>query len=514
MEKEKIKKIGNIIAIIFVILSLLSNVYATDLKTELTVVEQASELKYLENDQGNISKTIVEVNKDVGEVTIELKVANEGKEKEEKEIYDNTEIYILVSENLSNNKDKLAQYTNYIETLSNNIFKKNSNTKIGIIGIKGTIFDGKLDESGNMIWGENDEGDVDGTAENAEIIAKLTNSVDEIKNGLNEMNLSNNRYRINLQAAVKLANTSYSTKTNKVLISLYDGVPDIAIGVCTQVSHGGIFSEYSTLEEAVIGKHKKIVKYTKNEILKLKTSNISFIQLRPDNTSYDETWYDATTGEKSLEFDGSPYVQDLYGTMENPVYGKMYTLNDATLDKIVTQYIYEDLMEIIQADINNVKIVDYFPEDIIKNFEFSYVGNPSIGTVTDSINTENNTITWDIGSLKGDEVATVRYKLKIKNMKNENILNKTITTNEKVVLTYQDTDDKDYTVTLSSSPKIKLTEVVEVPVTPVEPGGKDDTTAPGKIPQAGIKYGIAIAILVIITVAGIALFRYNKLKDI
>ena len=46
-------------------------------------------------------------------------------------------------------------------------------------------------------------------------------------------------------------------------------------------------------------------------------------------------------------------------------------------------------------------------------------------------------------------------------MKNNNLLNKTIATNEKVVLTYKDKDSKDYTVELTSSPKIQLSEVKE-----------------------------------------------------
>lgn len=464
MEKEKrgrrkIKVIFIIALLISLIMTL--NVLAVTPKTELKIIQEASETKYLENDQGYISKTIVDSNSETGEVTIELKVANESKEEENEETYENTEIYILVSENLVNNEEKLLEYKEYIETLATNVFEKNSNTKIGIIGIKGTINDSTENEDGSVTWGENDEGDVNGTADNAEIVAELTNDKEKLINEFNKMNSSKERYRINLQAAVRLANSKYSDKTNKILISLYDGVPSIAIGVCSSVSSGGWFSEYSTEEEAVVAKHEKIVKYTKNEILKLKDNNVSFIQLRPDDTSYDEEWYSNDTGEKTLDFDGSPYVQELYGTLENPVYGKMYSLSNDSLEKIVIQYIYNDITEIIQADINTVKIVDYFPEDITENFEFSYVGTPSLGTVSEDINSETNTIEWDIGTLKGDEVATLKYKLKIKDMSNEELLNKTIATNEKVVLTYKDSDAKDYTVTLSSSPKIQLSEVKE-----------------------------------------------------
>lgn len=267
------------------------------------------------------------------------------------------------------------------------------------------------------------------------------------------------------------------------------GVPSIAIGICAQITYGGLFEIYQTAEEAVNAKKQDIVRNTKNEILKLKTNNVSFIQLRPDDTSYDETWYSAITGEKILDFDGSPYVQELYGTIESPVYGKMYTLNTETLEKIVTENIYKDINEIIQSDINTVKIVDYFPEDITENFEFSYVGNTSVGTTSETIDSEANTITWDIGTLKGNEVATLKYKLKIKDMKNMELLNQTIATNEKVVLTYKDTNNADYTVTLLSSPKIKLSEVKEKLTTTVSNDDKDDdnTIASGVLPQTRTK---------------------------
>lgn len=518
---KKLNKIGYIALIAVIILSLFSSAFAANEKNVLNVVEASSEIKYLENDQGYISKTIVDSNSNTGEVTIELKVSNTKKETETSKIYDNTEIYFLVSENLARDSEKLKEYEGYIETLANNIFSKNSNTKIGIIGMKGTISDGTEDENGNMIWGENDEVKVKGTEENAEIVTELTNSVQIIKNGLNSMNTEKLSYRNNLQAAIKLANNSYSNNTNKILISIYDGVPDIAIGVCKELEYGGMFSEYRTPEEAVIGQHEKIVRYTKDEILKLKASNISFIQLRPDNTSYDETWYSTTTGKKILDFDGSPYVQELYGTIENPVYGKMYSLNNETLENIVTKDIYKNIMEIIQTDINTVKVVDYFPGDIMENFTFSYVGDPNIGTVSGEMHEFNNTIEWDIGTLKGNEVATLRYKLKIKDMENAHLLNKIIPTNEKVMLTYKDADNKDYTVTLENSPKVKL-EKKEQPNNDKEKPAtgntinteKDPTVAPGVLPKTGVSYGVVFSIIGVTLIAIFIFVKIREYKDI
>ena len=198
--------------------------------------------------------------------------------------------------------------------------------------------------------------------------------------------------------------------------------------------------------------------------------------------------------------------------MDKPTYGKTYSFDSNNIDTIITENIYQDVKELIQNDINSVKIVDYFPEDITDNFEFSYVGNSSIGTTTEKIDPESKTITWDVGTLKGDEVATLKYKLKIKDMKNSELLNKTIATNEKVVLTYKDTEAKDYTVTLTSSPKVQLTEIKE---TKKEENKKDDTIAKEIFPQTGLNMFITIISIIAITLVGIFMYKkYNSYKDV
>lgn len=515
--KKELNKILAICFVLFIIVSVFSNVYASDLKTSLNIIQKASETKYLDNDQGYISKTIVDSNTDAGEVTIELKVSNTKKQIEEITKYENTEIYIMVSENIVLKTEKLQKYVNNIEKLASSILEINSKTKIGIIGITGTVRDGTEQENGNMVWGDNDEGEVAGSASNAEIVVKLTDNVDTIVNGIKTMNPSKIGYRMNLQAAIKLANQSYSNNTNKILISLYDNVPSIAIGVKGNTSYGGWNSPYSTPEEAVKAKHEEIAIRTRNEILTLRTSNVSFFILRPDDTSYDETWYSTSTGEKLLDFDGSPYVQKLYGTIDNPTYGKMYSFNDDSINSIITENIYQDVKEVIQQDISNVKVEDYFPKDITDNFEFSYVGTPSIGTVTDSIDKETGTITWNIGNLKGNEVATLRYKLKVKDMKNTSLLNKTISTNEKVILTYNDIEDKNYTVILESSPEIQLSEVKEQNkdnnATNPSNNNNDSTVAKGELPQTGVGVGLVTTIIILCGISAIWYWKSNKLKD-
>ena len=518
---------------IFILVTLcsMSNVLASSINTSLEVINKNSEIKNLENFQGNITKTIIESNQNQGEVTIELKLSNIKNDETNKTIYNDTEIYFLVDENLSRNDKKLNENIAYIKILMNNILKKNSNTKIGIIGLKGTINDSHVDENGKFINGEKDEGDIKGSESNSEILAELTKDFNKIENALKQMNSEKNVYHVNLQTGIRLANKSYSNNVNRILISTYDGVPGIVIGVKANApSYGGLFGEYATAKEAIVAQHKKIVNSTKNEILNLKKNNISFIQLRPEDTSYDETWYNGTTGEKILDFDGSPYVKELYGTLENPVYGKMYSLSNSSLEEIITNYIYEDVFKVIQADINKIKIVDYFPKEIIENFDFSYIEKPNIGNVSEKINFENNSIVWNIENLKGNEIAILKYKLKLKDLQNEKILNKVISTNEKVSLTYQDSENKEYNLELLTSPQIMLKQVKnleddnkptpkpsEKPVDSPKPTVKpteDNTQASGKLPQTGVGITLTVLVMAALGIGIISLVRYNKYKDV
>ena len=435
-----LKKFWGIVIIIIFISSICLSVNAAT-TTKLNVIKKASETKYLENNHGYISKTIIDSNPSAGEVTVELNVLNTKKEQTpNNKTYENTEIYILVSENLIiEEEEKRDKYISDINNLISQIFEFNNKTNVGIIGMTGTIVDGKLDETGKLVVGDNDESYVEGTEKNAEIVIKPTNNLNSIMNAIKNMNSSKTTYRINLQAGIRLANNSFSNNTNKILISLYDGVPAIAIGEYSAVLG-------SNPEVLIKEKHENIATYTRDEILKLKDSGISFILLRPDDTSFDEEWFEAGTGRKLLDFDGSPY-------------GKIYEFTEDNIHTVITENMSKGIKALIATDISNVKVVDYFPEEIVNNFEFSYVQKPNVGTVSDSIDNQTRTITWDIGTLSGEQNATLRYKLKLKNMSNKNLLNKEIATNEKLILTYNDDENESHTVNLTTSPTIKLTEV-------------------------------------------------------
>jgi len=516
------KKILSIITIVLILLLLTTNVKAAT--NMLFVVQGASETKYLENEQGIIDNKIISSDNENGEITMKLSINNTKSNQGSNKKYENTEIFIIVDETIANDTEKLDTYKTYISKLSEKIFERNSNTKIGIIGMKGPIRDHIIDEDGKIINGPNDEGNIKGTADNAEIVMDLTNNLDNITNGIKTMNSDNLDYYYNFEASIKLAIDTYSDKVNKILISLYDNVPSTAIGIESQVTYGGILSDYNTVEEAVIGKHEKIVNNTKREILSLKKSNIDFIMLRPADTSFDQKWYDNETGVVNFEFDGSPYVEKLYGTLEQPTYGKMYSLDEESLEKIVIDNIYDDVIEKIGTDMKSVVAKCYFPKDIINNFSIKISDDDKSKVDITKLQTDGYII-WNIGDLNSNKSEDLEYTVKIKDMKNSELLNKLISINEEVEITYKNYLNNQNSIKLLDNPKVKLIEKTEQlePDVDDKPNGsngggtnnkKDDTVAPGTIPQTGESV-IILSSTILIAVIGIILFiKCKKDRDI
>ncbi len=487
---KNIRKIGSVLLIAIM---LGSNVFAADLKTALNVVEQASEIKYLENNQGYISKTIVDSNPSTGEVTVELKLANT---KKEEEVQEKTEVMLVIDNSpsmdfvTSNGQTRKEIVISATKQLVSEIFENSTNVKIGIVYFHG-------------VSGWNGAG-----ISNATLGLKLADDKNTILSTLDKLNAKKTEAGTNIDAGLQRAEQNFSSSCkNKIIVLLTDGVPNADV-------KGNDADNDTTTEEALI-----VQNTTKETLQRLDKEGYHIISMMTGMSAEDgHTDKNGTDfGEHNIEEDLKA-VERIFGTSTAPTAGKYYLVQSANVNNVVTNDILTNVMEIVQNPINTVKIVDYFPEDITDNFEFSYVGEPSIGTVSEEINTETNTITWDIDTLKGNEVATLQYKLKIKDMQNSELLNKTIATNEKVVLTYTDIDSEDYTVTLNSSPKIQLSEVKEEikepsnekPSTGDPNDGKDPTTANGQIPQTGVSMvaGISIVITLIVLV-----FLYKKNKN-
>lgn len=466
------KKIISILVIIVTLFTITANVQAAEIKTELQVVEAASETKYLEEDRGFISKTIVESNPENGEVTIEVKLSNITKEVEDEttKTNENYEIFLVIDdsgsmlETIDDGRTRQEAVYTASEDLVTNLLENYNNIKIGVVKFAA------------------DASFSSGVLEDAKKMCDLTDNKESVLTAIRqdaELDGSTN-----LEAGLLVAEKSFesNSNSNKIMVVLSDGAPNYAVNEDSE----------TTVEDA-----------TKNTLIRLSNSGINIISLL-------------------TEIEDTNVAEEIFGTPENPTVGKYYYIADSDIQKVISENIFADISEIVEnPTINNIKIVDYFPSDITENFEFSYVGNPNMGSISEGIDPDTKTITWEIDTLETNQEATLQYKLKLKDMKNSALLNKVIATNEKIVLTYSDEQKNNNSeestetgesnkeikeVILDSSPKIKLVEIEQEIV--------DNTQANTRIPDTGeniLYVGILTVFSIMIVVAA---FKLKNMKDI
>lgn len=147
----------------------------------LNVIQKASEIKYLENDQGNISKTIVNSDTEKGEVTVQIKLANNAKEAE---ISTGTEIFLVIDNSPSmdfvtaSGKTRKEIVINSTKSLVDSIFNNTTSASIGIIDFHGE--NGWLETAG---------------IKNATLRKKPSNNKEEILAELQKLNLDSTSSR-------------------------------------------------------------------------------------------------------------------------------------------------------------------------------------------------------------------------------------------------------------------------------------------------------------------------------
>ena len=192
-------------------------------------------------------------------------------------------------------------------------------------------------------------------------------------------------------------------------------------------------------------------------------------------------------------------AEEIFGTVQNPTAGKFYYDDYENLSDILNNDILNSMITVKDNSLKNIVIKDYFPQEIVDNFNFEYVEEPNIGTVTEEISSEDNSITWTIDVLEEEQVATLSYKLSLKDKYNEAIVDKILPTNEKVDITFE-TEEGKGSSSSDVSPTIRLSY--------------DDTTYDKNIPQTGnyITFYIVTAVIILGIFAGIKLHSYNKLK--
>lgn len=356
-------------------------------------------------------------------------------------------------------------------------------------------------------------GENEGNIDDAQLRTSLTNSKDNVLNAIDNIYddfiyliehpnpLSSVGARTNIEAGITLASQQFTgTCESKFIVLLTDGVPNISLG-SNKILYSGVTATN-----------------TKNALLNISSKGIQILSMMTGLGDRVET------SQTNRPF--TDLAEEIFGTPENPTVGKFYNITDSEIEETVSKVILDQLIAPKDEVLTNLDIYDYFPQEIVDNFDFEYVTSPNVGTISPSIDLQNNEIIWHIDELGYGEVASLSYKLKLKDTINEEISDVILDTNEKVDITTDNVIDSDGEKVLISSdvtPKVKVVipepkpepepEPEPKPEPKPEPPPKDDTTAPNPIPQTGATIaGIVIIVgaIVFCIVQGIKLYKNSK----
>lgn len=472
-----------LIALVF-IFSLTTSVFASDININTNTVTDTNDssnnsnsnvsngttsLEVVENnvctikieDLAKFEKKITSFNEKEKSVTLTLTLTNL---KTVEETTKDVEIFFVIDNSASMTEDYIGDQTrkqvviNSANSLVDKIFAENSNAKVGVVGFssspsaEGTIADGSLRQ-------------------------ELTNSSEDVKSAISNLSELEVGDRTNIDAGVTIARDNFSSDEDvkRYIILLTDGVPNNDIN--------GNSQQYSD----------EVLSNTKSKLESIEQSGIEIIASMINLD--DET--EPTTGKTYREL-----AETVFGTEENPTTSKYFYVPDSEIENNIVNEIFDSLIITTDNTLKNITITDYFPQEIIDNFNFEYVATPNIGEVSQKINTENNSITWNIELLSEGETASLSYKLTLKDDYDKDIIDVILKTNEKVEITGEDNNGPiDEESDVSPTIRVKYKEPDD---------NSDNTTSPKPIPQTGEKHTVFIAIISVLCIIIICRLVYLK----
>ena len=445
------------IIILFLIAILITNISMASYSTvQMEVIEEpVCTIQFGNN--SSFEKRLIEKNLNNKEVTIQLQVVNnEGSLKPTGElmlVLDNSN---SMNETVDDNEEVTRRDLIFesAKTLVSNLLDNNEDLQVGIVSF-------------SSYYNASDLSDIsqEATLADANLVSNLSTNASELNSEID--NISANGPRTDLDAGITLASEQFTENaSNKYIIVLTDGVPNISLG------HNNPYYSDDTINA------------TKSKLLELDSEGIKITTMLTGINNEDEvpSGTSKTYGQ---------IITEIFGTENSPTVGNFYYVTDDQVEETITTDIYNSLLPISQS-YKDIVIKDYFPQEIIDNFEFAYITEANIGTISQEIDTTDNSITWTIPELESGKTATVQYTLKLKEDFDSEIVDKLLDTNDKVDITYTDFNGENKDNSSDVTPVLKLSE------------------PPAVLPHAGtttilISLGVLSIILLI--------FSFKKLKD-
>ena len=319
---------------LFLILILIANVSMASYSTvQMEVVEEPICTIEL-GDNSSFEKRLIEKNLNNKEVTIQLQVTNN-----EENLKPTGELMLVLdnsdsmNEHIEANNDQSPTRKDVIfesaKNLVSNLLENNNDLQIGIVS-----------------FSSNTDSSQEATLADANLISGLNTDASELNSAID--NITANGPRTDLDAGITLANEQFTdNNNNKYMIILTDGVPNISLE-----SNNPYYSDET------INATKQKLQQIDNEGIQISTmlTGISDENYIPDGTT------------KSY----GQIISEIFGTEENPTVGNFYYVSDDQVEETITNDIYNSLLPVSQS-YTNIVIKDYFPQEIIDNFEFAYV---------------------------------------------------------------------------------------------------------------------------------------------
>ena len=369
---------------LFLLLVLISTTAFASTPVKMEIVENnICNIKLNENSK--FEKKIISSELDKKQVTLQLQINNDAIN----EIPEGELMLVIDSSNsmntkITDNTTRKDLVLNSAQKLVENLLSINSSTlKIGVVTFSAS------QEQSEM-----------GTEKDAQLVTTFTNDLKTLKTKISA--IEGTGAYTDLDAGLKLAQKTFTTeKNNKYIIVLTDGVPNMNVGNSDLV-------KIEALE--------KVISTTKETLLSLKNINVISLLTGID----DEKATVRTDGTNSYTY--GQVIEGVFGTEEKPTIGKFYKINDKEIEKTITEEIYSDLVPIAKT-LKNITVVDYFPKEIVENFDMAYVQGTDTSKISASIDKETNSITWTIPELEAGKSLNVQYTLTLKNNFNEKIIN-------------------------------------------------------------------------------------------
>ena len=463
------KKILSIFCIFTFLFSLCSSSFAATVsasKTTMSVVDKSiCEINL--KDKGKFTKELTEFDANKKEATITLTLKNIM---EQENLTKPIEMFLVLDNSHSmtstyEGKEKRQYVAETATSFVNALFDHYENAKIGIVSFSSVNLGSTL-----------------GTENDAKLLLGLSDSKDTVQNTITNYTTTEGPYT-NIEAGLAIAEKNFTNNTDsqKYIVLISDGVPNLCLDANTTLTYSGV-----------------IATNTKNKLVELKNKGYNiFPVLMGLSESNVQNPSAPTIADGSRNMTYRELAEEIFGTTSAPTAGNFYYIDYTNLSKTVNTDIFNKITYSKDNTLKNIVIKDYFPREILENFNFEYVKSPNIGKVSAEVDISDNSITWEIELLKEGEVATLSYKLTLKDEYNEEIVDKILPTNTKVDIAFETVDGKGNSNS-DVSPKVKL--VV------------DKTISKDPIPQTGV-YNVLFIILAS-TLIVFAVINFRRFKQL